>query len=125
MPRKDNRNNPLGIRIRPFSIPKSISSVSFFARLFQACEERLRNGFAFPLPPAWDVRLWWINPRSRGATRHWRWDDFIEAINESRDGFVEIVKQIVGRAWSREKAKAELRRKLRTKRPKVPRRKKR
>lgn len=122
MPRTDNRDNPLQFRVTPTEetkafFRKQVSSVRYLSRLMKAIDQRLQLGAAEELPARWDVQLWWRNPETvSGVTKHWRPDDFISAINESRDGFVQIVGEEIGRVLSKEKAKAEIRKHLPRKR---------
>ena len=84
--RKDNRNNPLQIRIQAASIPKSVRPETYLQRLMQNITEGRE------LPPKWDVRIHWRNPGTRhGLTKQWRYDSFEDAIAESRPVFGEIV----------------------------------
>jgi len=82
MPRKNNDNNPLQIRLRVKSLPKSVTPKKLYQRLI----ENIREGR--PLPPLWDVELWWRNPKTKhGLTKTWRSDDFESAVSDSREGF--------------------------------------
>ena len=61
MPRKDNRNNPLQIRVKALSVPKSVSPTRYLERLMQNISE------GRPLPNGWDVRVMWRNPKTKHA----------------------------------------------------------
>ena len=88
MPRKSNRNNLLQIRVKARSIPKSVKPKRYLQILLDVIDGR-RND----VPPLWDVALFWRNPGTKhGLTRLWREDSFTDAVNESRSGFVQIVR---------------------------------
>lgn len=91
MPRRDNRNNPLNIRIVAGTLPKSVTPHRYLTRLL----EHIRTGRA--LPPKWEVTVYWQNPNSRGITRIERGDDFESVVSESRSGFVEIMARMIER----------------------------
>jgi hypothetical protein len=83
MPRKNNDNNPLQIRLRVKSLPKSVTPAKLYRRLIQ----HLQNP-DISLPPLWDIEVWWRNPNTKhGLTRKWRSDDFESAVSGSREGF--------------------------------------
>lgn len=87
MPRRSNINNPLQLRIQAVSLPKRMTPEKYLRRLIQAID----TGEA--LPRTWDVQLHWRNPGTRvGVTKRWRKDAFLDAIQESRAGFVDIVR---------------------------------
>lgn len=87
MPRKDNYNNPLNIRVQAVSLPKKTSPKLYLQKLLRFID----NGE--PLPRSWDVRLHWQNPETRaGRTKDWQEDYFQDAIENSRSGFVGIVR---------------------------------
>jgi hypothetical protein len=82
MPRKNNDNNPLQIKLRAKSLPRNLSPRRFYQRLIQVITE------GKSLPPSWDVELYWRNPNVKhGLTKRWRSDDFESAVSDSRDGF--------------------------------------
>jgi hypothetical protein len=82
MPRKNNENNPLQIKLRAKSLPKSVTPKRYYQRLLQHLTE------GKPLPPLWDVELSWRNPKTKqGLTKRWRSDDFESAVSDSREGF--------------------------------------
>lgn len=96
MPRKDNNNNPLQIRIQAVSLPKRTSPRAYLQRLLRFVER------GEPLPSLWEVRLHWRNPNTRaGRTRNWQEDDFMNAIENSRSGFVGIVRDSLVRQLRR------------------------
>lgn len=82
MPRKDNENNPLQIRVRVISLPKSVTPKAFHQRLIQVITE------GRSLPWSWQVEVGWRNPGTKhGLTKKWRFDDFESAVSDSREGF--------------------------------------
>jgi len=90
MPRKDNRKNPLQLSLRARSLPKGVTPRKYYARLL----DHIRYGE--PLPSSWDVEIGWRNPRTRaGRTRRWQFDNFEDAIADSREGFVSLVAGIL------------------------------
>ena len=96
MPRKDNKNNPLQIRIRAVSLPKGVTPEKYHERLLAVIHE----GAA--LPRGWNVEIHWRNPSTKvGATKQWRSDDFESAIDESRSGFVAAVSVALSRRLRR------------------------
>ena len=86
MPRKDNSDNPVRIRVYAVSLPKRVTPKLYLQRLINVIDGRAT------MPPTWDVRLEWQNPRSSGITRFVREDDFESAVTESREGFNSIVR---------------------------------
>lgn len=96
MPRKDNSNNPLQVRLKAVSVPPGVSPRRYHQRLLQFITE------GKPLPRAWEVELWWRNPRTKhGVTKRWRSDSFEDAISESRSGFVSIIYDVLVRRLRR------------------------
>lgn len=96
MPRKDNRNNPLQIRLRARNLPKGVSVKRYHQRLI----EHLTDGR--PLPSSWDVELMWRNPKTKqGLTKRWRSDDFESAVADSREGFNALLHDILVRRLRR------------------------
>ena len=90
MPRKHNNNNPLQIKIRPVTLPKSVTPKRFFQTLLKAIDT------GSDLPRGWEVDLHWRNPGTRhGLTKRWRSDAFVDAISDSREGFVWIVRSAI------------------------------
>lgn len=82
MPRKNNENNPLQVRLKAKSLPKNLSPERYYARLMQVISE------GRPLPESWDVEIHWRNPGTKhGVTKRWRSDDFESAVSDSREGF--------------------------------------
>jgi hypothetical protein len=96
MPRKNNKNNPLQIRVRARSLPKGVSVKRYLQRLIQHMTEQK------PLPESWDVELSWRNPKTKvGLTKRWRSDDFESAVSDSREGFNDLLHQILVRRLRR------------------------
>lgn len=87
MPRKDNSDNPLQIRVEALSVPKGTTARVYLSRLIRAIDT------GEDLPRGWQVLLHWRNPRSGGKTRNWRNDDFVDAVADSRPGFNGIVRR--------------------------------
>jgi hypothetical protein len=82
MARKNNDNNPLQIKVRVNSLPKSVSPKRFLQRLMEHIKDDR------PLPSLWDVEVGWRNPGTKyGLTKKWRYDDFESAVSDSREGF--------------------------------------
>lgn len=82
------RYNPLEVKIRMVSIPK-VKALKYWQTLLRAAET------GADLPRGWDVEIQWRNPMTRsGVTKRWRADAFSDAINESRSGFIEAVREI-------------------------------
>lgn len=87
MPRRDNRNNPLQIKVKPVTLPKNVTQKRYFQVLLKAIDS------GSDLPRGWQVDIHWRNPKTRmGATKRWRSDNFADAIADSREGFVSIVR---------------------------------
>lgn len=96
MPRKDNSNNPLQIRLRARSLPKGVSPKRYLQRLIKHMTE------GQPLPESWDVELGWRNPKTKhGMTRKWRYDDFESAVSDSREGFNALLHDVLVRRLRR------------------------
>jgi hypothetical protein len=89
MPRRDNRTNPLEIKTKAVSVPRSVSRKRYLQTLLKVID----NGA--DLPRGWEVEIWWRNRLSRGSTRFWRSDDFVDAIADSRSGFVSILRRAI------------------------------
>lgn len=87
MPRKDNSNNPLQIRIQARSVPASYAGNP--KKYLKALLNFIRHGEE--LPRGLVVDLHWRNPASKGVSGDWRFDDFEDAISESNSGFVTTV----------------------------------
>lgn len=86
MPRKDNSRNPLQLRIQAVSVPKTIKPEQYLERLKEVITEGRE------LPYGWDVRLHWRNPGVKyGQSKRWRYDNFFDAVTESRKGFNNIL----------------------------------
>lgn len=82
MPRKNNARNPLQVRLRARSLPKGTSPKKFYRRLI----EHMTTGR--PLPSSWEVEIGWRNPGTiAGRTKHWQYDNFEDAVADSREGF--------------------------------------
>lgn len=95
MPRKNNKKNPLQIALRAKALPPGVSPKRYFGRLM----EHVR--FGTPLPRAWDVEIGWRNPRSRGRTRGWQFDEFEDAVSDSREGFNSLLYDMLYRRFLR------------------------
>jgi hypothetical protein len=96
MPRKNNRNNPLQIRVRARSLPKGVSVKRYLQRLIQHMTE------GKPLPESWQVDIGWRNPKTKlGFTKNWRYDDFESAVADSREGFNALLHDILVRRLRR------------------------
>jgi len=99
MPRKNNDNNPLQIRLRVESLPKSVKPKAYFRRLIQFITEGRE------LPPAWDVRVMWRNPKTKhyGYNRSWKWQegDFETVVSDSREGFNALLHDALLRRYRR------------------------
>jgi len=94
--RKNNDNNPLQIKLRVNSLPKSITPKKFYRRLMAVIKE------GRDLPPSWDVEIYWRNPGTRhGLTKRWRSDDFVSAVSDSREGFNAILYDVLSRRLRR------------------------
>jgi hypothetical protein len=89
MPRKNNDNNPLQIKLRVDSLPKSVTPKRFYQRLM----EFIRTGRE--LPPRWEVSVAWRNPgtkrRPGNTTYKWNSGDFETVVSDSREGFVSLL----------------------------------
>ena len=82
MARKNNDNNPLQVRLRVDSLPKTVTPEIFHKRLIQFITEGRE------LPYRWEVRVGWRNPGTKhGLTKKWRYADFETAVSDSREGF--------------------------------------
>jgi hypothetical protein len=83
------------MRLRVISLPK-VTPKKFYQRLI----EHMKNGT--PLPASWDVELGWRNPKTRyGATKRWRYDNFEDAVSDSREGFNSLLHDILVRRLRR------------------------
>ena len=97
MPRKNNDNNPLQIRLRAISLPR-VKPQTYYRRLMQVITE------GRPLPESWNVELHWRNPNVKhGLTKRWRKDDFESAVSDSRDGFNMLLHDALARMIQRYK----------------------
>jgi len=89
MPKK-HRYNPLEIRVQAVSLPKGTKPEAYLRRLIRAVDNEE------PLPRGWDVRLHWRNRETRsGRTRRWQEDDFLNAVQDSRSGFNDILRGLL------------------------------
>lgn len=96
MPRKSNANNPLQMKLRVNNLPKNVSAKRFHQRLIQHIVQ------GDPLPSSWDVEIGWRNPNTKhGRTKRWQYDDFENAIADSREGFVNLVHAVLVRRLRR------------------------
>lgn len=98
MPRKNNDNNPLQIRLRVKSLPKYVTPRKLYQRLMQNISD------GKDIPESWDVEVWWRNPKTKhGQTKRWRSDDFASAVSESADrgGFNTILYDALSRRLRR------------------------
>lgn len=96
MPRKDNSRNPLQLKLRARSLPKRVTPRQYFARLM----EHIR--FGTPLPESWDVEVGWRNPGTRaGRTKRWQFDNFEDAVSDSREGFNALLYDAIERHFRR------------------------
>ena len=90
MARKNNDNNPLQIKLRVESLPKSVTPKRFHQRLIQFMKDGTE------LPSKWIVNIGWRNPKTHhGKTRQWQWDDFESAVSASGDGFNSILLSVL------------------------------
>lgn len=82
MPRKNNDNNPLQVKLKAKSLPRGLSPKRYYQRLAQFITE------GRSLPESWEVDVYWRNPGTKhGLTKRWRSDDFESAVSDSREGF--------------------------------------
>lgn len=96
MARKNNDNNPLQVRLRARSLPKNLKPLRYYQRLMQF----IKDGTA--LPSSWDVEIGWRNPKTKyGHTRVWRYDNFEDAVSDSREGFNALVYDALARQLRR------------------------
>jgi len=94
MPRKTNRNNPLQIALRAKSLPKGVTPKKYFGRLL----DHIR--FGTPLPSSWDVVVGWRNPGTKsGRTKRWQFDEFEDAVSDSREGFNALLYDVIERKF--------------------------
>lgn len=86
MPRKDNSKNPLEIRIEAISVPRRMTPEKYLKALLKTT----RTGA--DLPRGLEVEIHWRNPNTKkGNTKHWRSDEFQDALSESTPGFRGVV----------------------------------
>lgn len=87
MPRKDNSDNPLQIRVQAVSLPKRTKAEKYLRRLIQSLDS------AEPLPDRWEVLIHWRNPNtSSGRSKFWQQGPFNEVLADSSAGFGLIVR---------------------------------
>ena len=92
MPRKNNDNNPLQIKLRAKSLPRTVTPTKYYQRLLQFLTEGRE------LPRAWIIELHWRNPGTKhGMTKRWRFDDFESAVSDSRAGFNALLEDAIRR----------------------------
>lgn len=97
MPRKDNSKNPLEIRIEAISVPRRMTPEKYLKALLKTAKT------GAPLPRGLEVDIHWRNPKTKkGKTKHWREDDFQEALLESSAGFRGVVYQSILRQLRRD-----------------------
>jgi hypothetical protein len=100
VPRKNNDNNPLQIRLRVNSLPKRVTPEMFHRRLIEVLKGKR------DLPPLWDVEIGWRNPGTKhGLTKKWRYADFETAVSDSREGFNVLLYDVLVRRLRRIQAK--------------------
>src|SRR5215831_10005357 len=96
MPRKNNDNNPLQIRLRVKSLPKYVTPRKLYQRLMAV----IKSGAE--IPESWDVEVWWRNPKTKhGLTRKWRSADFVTVVSDSREGFNALLYDALSRRMRR------------------------
>ena len=92
--RKDNSRNPLQLSLRARSLPRGVTPKRYFARLM----DHVKTGR--PLPESWDVEIGWRNPgTASGRTKEWQFDNFEDAVSDSRDGFNSLLYDVLRRKW--------------------------
>lgn len=75
------------MRLRVNSLPR-VSPKVYYSRLIQHIDT------GRPLPENWDISIGWRNPNTLlGRSRHWQYDDFENAVSESRGGFITFLRQ--------------------------------
>lgn len=98
MARKDNENNPLQIKLRVDSLPKSVTPKKFYRRLIDVVAGRAE------MPSSWIVNVAWRNPKTKhGETKRWQEGDFETVVSDSADrgGFNQILQDALVRRLRR------------------------
>ena len=96
MPRKNNDNNPLQIRLKARSLPRNLSPKRYYQRLLEHMSE------GRPLPRSWEVDIGWRNPGTKhGRTKKWQYDNFEDAVSDSREGFNFLLRDAILRRLRR------------------------
>lgn len=94
MARKDNARNPLQLKLRARSLPRGVTPRKYFGALLN----HIKYGAA--LPESWEVEVGWRNPKTRaGRTKRWQYDDFENAVADSREGFNALLYDAIARRF--------------------------